>query len=578
VDAEVSSPPAASPEGAPSSQGHRPRPKAHEEGTTTTLRVGAAKLDTLVELSSDLVAHVFRTEGHATLARRLASRLLEAEHTSPHLRADPELREVLRQARQLSAQLVDFAGESLRLSDELQSAMRSLAMVRIDGLATVLKRSVREVCSASGTSASLRLVGGHTEVDRAMLEGLRDPLVHLVRNAVAHGVEPPEERRLAGKPEAGSVEVEARSMGPWVDVVVRDDGRGIDLQQVRTRALEAGVASPGQLDEMGESELLDLLFRGGISTATEVTEYAGRGVGLDVVRTHLRKLGGEASLSSTHGQGAQVRLRVPLTRLTTTGVLVQIGEQAYAVPTADVERTLKIDIQDIKQVNGAEVISVEDQLVRVVHGGAAVCNSAATATGRFAVIIGDGPRRRALTVDEVLGQRELLLQPLCWNLEAAPAIAGSTVLDAGDVVLVLDAHALARIGQTVRSAQRPARRTPRLLVVDDSATSRTLERNILRAAGYEVLTAVTGTEATQTLTSEQIDLVISDVEMPQMDGLELTRWIRSHDDLGALPVVLVTSLGSESQKLQGAEAGADAYIVKGEFEQDELLRTVARLL
>lgn len=578
----------ASPEAAPDPQpGDTPMESTHPETPTTeardsredTIRVATDKVDALMGLASEFVSLVFRTERHGTLTRRLAGQLLKIQQSRPELKTDPEVREALRASRALLRELVDHANDSLAISEELQGSVRSLRMVRFDGLKPLLNRSIREASQTTGRNASLSIIGGDTEVDRAILEQLRDPLIHLVRNAVGHGIEDPDARIAAGKPETGRLELVARTSGPWVEVLVRDDGCGVDVEQVRSRAIEKKIVTPDELNASGPDEVLDLLFEAGLSTVDEVTELSGRGVGLDVVRSRMVRLGGRSTLTSTPGAGTEVTLRVPLTRLTTNGILVRVGRQTYALPTGEVERTLSVGSDDVSLADGAEVIRISDRLVRIVPLAEIIGASADEAAQKPAVVITDGMRRRALLVDEVLGQREYIVQPLAWNLEGAPLVSGTTVVDGGSVVPVLNSHVL--MGSVSKSGgwrTTQEIRQFRLLVVDDSATSRTLERNILKTAGYDVLTAVDGEEALKILKSEDIDLVVSDVEMPLLDGFELTSRIRGNAAFEKTPVILVTSLGSEEDKAKGAEAGADAYIVKGAFDQDELLKTVGRLL
>jgi two-component system chemotaxis sensor kinase CheA len=544
-----------------------------------TLRVGADKLETMMGLSSELASHVFQSEGHGNLAKKLVAGLGLAMQQSPQLRESPGLQEAYQVSRDLLRDLLDHATEALRLSDELQSSVRALRMVRIEGLRTILNRAVREACAATGRRAELKIQGSDTGVDRVVQEQLRDPLVHILRNAIAHGIEPPEERVEAGKSEAGQILLNASSTGPWVSIVVSDDGRGINVEKARARALEAGLVNRQELAELAEGQVIELLFRAGLSTTDVITELAGRGVGLDVVRSRLAELGGDASIATTPGQGTSITLRVPLTRLTTSGVLVRVGRQLFAAPTTEVERTLQISRDKLVVADGTEMVSVEGQLVRIDMLATVLGQAQVDFEERPAIVLTDGIRRRAFLVDEVCGQREYIAQPLSWNLQGAPGLAGSTVLDGGSLVLILDTRDLigARRQSSAWTEERSVRQF-RLLVVDDSATSRTLERNILRSAGYDVTTATDGEEAWTALKKEPFDLVVSDIEMPRLNGFELTKRIRSDKELEHLPVILVTSLGSEEHKRMGAECGADTYIVKGAFDQEELLGSVARLL
>ncbi|MCP4899678.1 MAG: hypothetical protein GY906_22150, partial [bacterium] len=300
---------------------------------SSTLRVDTEKVETLLGLSSEFVSLVFQAEGQASHARHLSERLPLLVHNHPELSGDPQFRELERMARELGRTLVDHSASALRVSDELQSSVRTLRMVRIEGLRTLLNRSLREACRDTGRDAVLKISGGNTEVDRAVLEQLRDPLVHLLRNAVAHGIEPPDERRTAGKSQKATVELSARSAGSWVEISVADDGRGIDATRVRSRALELKNATQQELETVDDSAALNFLFEPGFSTAEEVSELAGRGVGLDIVKSHLMRLGGEASIESQPGAGTQVLLRVPLTRLTTSGIIIRVGDQLFALST-----------------------------------------------------------------------------------------------------------------------------------------------------------------------------------------------------------------------------------------------------
>jgi two-component system chemotaxis sensor kinase CheA len=544
-----------------------------------TVRVGADRIDTLLGLTSELATQLFQLEGSTTLAKQASSQIEQASEAHPQLGSDTCFRETRMLLTELVRRLGEQTASTLRVSEELQGSVRALRMIRVDGLRSLLNRSLRDACSSTGRSASLRLTGGDTEVDRAVLEELRDPLVHLLRNAVAHGIEPADERATDGKETDGTVVLSARSAGPWVEISVGDDGRGIDPAAVRARAVASDTITIREAREMSDEQVLDLLFLPGLSTAEGVTELAGRGVGLDVVRSHVARLGGTVTITSTKDAGTHVTLRLPLTRLTTSGILVRLGEQLFAVPARDVERTVLVRRAEVATADGDSVVEIGGMWTCLASLADLLGYQEVDGAERPALVVHDGPRRRAILVDEVLGQREYLAQQLPWNLSGAPALSGCAVIEGSQVVIVLDSSELIGSRRSSEAWTSPHEiRQRRLLVVDDSATSRTLEYNILKAAGYDVLTAINGEQALQVLREHDIDLVISDVEMPIMNGLELVRQLRQRPELEHLPVVLVTSMGSDDDRQNGAEAGADAYIVKGAFDQDELLQTVARLL
>ena len=555
----------------------RPRPIGE------TLRVGVGRLDALMGLTSEVVGEVFRAEERSEMATRMAAMISGLLTSRPELKADQAVIEIAHLGRELRQFSRNGSVRMAQLSEQLQDSVRKLRMVRIDSLVGPLNRAVREAVKISGHRAELRVEGGETEVDRAVLDRLRDPLIHLIRNAVGHGIEAPEERLETAKNEIGLIRLEARSAGAWVEISVSDDGGGIDRAEIRRWAAKTGSATPEEISDFDEEEVLEILLRPGFTTVGSVTELAGRGVGLDVVRTNVVESGGEVLISSTLGQGSVFVLRVPLTRLTTKGVLVRLGEQYFAAPIADVERTLQVSTSEIATVDGVEVVSVDGSLTPVARLGALLGAPSNGAEILPAVVLFDGQRRRALLVDEVFGEREFIVQPLSWNLEGMTGLAGSTVMDRGRVVLVLDSRHLISAtssvdGVTSAIFDHSGTRRYQVLVVDDSVTSRTLEKNILSTAGYDVLAAVNGLEALDLIAENEVDLAVVDIEMPEMDGLELTRRVRGTEGISDLPVILVTSLGSEEDKRRGAEAGADAYIVKGDFDQEELLRAVSRLL
>jgi two-component system chemotaxis sensor kinase CheA len=564
-----------------------PEAKPAELGDRTseqTLRVGVEKLDALMGLATEFVTEVFRAKRRSESGWKLAVNIANLLRNRPELRADPDVAAIASLGKNLRRDLLDAGERISRISEQLQDSVRVMRMVRIDGLKSSLNRSLREATRLYGNRARLEIRGAETEVDRAILALLRDPLTHLIRNTVAHGIEAPEERRAAGKDEVGKVVLDAHSAGSWVEITVVDDGRGIDPDRIRKHAVSTGIATADEITGLSDAEALELVTRPGFSTVESVNELAGRGVGLDVVRSNLAEIGGGVRIQSRIGEGTRVTLRVPLTRLTTKGIVVRLGRQLFASPVGDVERTLIIDRNDIRTVDGIDVVAVEGRNLPVSHLGVMLAIPAEAVDHPPALVLGTGERSRVVLVDEVLGERELIIRPLSWNLRGAFGLAGNSVIEGDQIVLVLDSHELVQTEKSFASSTELGDRQDdeatanRILVVDDSATTRTLEVNILRAAGYEVSSAVDGVEAYSMLGRETFDLAVVDVQMPEMDGLELTRKIRGTTALKHLPVVLVTALGDEADKRRGAEAGADAYIVKGDFDQDELLRVIARLI
>jgi two-component system, chemotaxis family, sensor kinase CheA len=446
-----------------------------------------------------------------------------------------------------------------------------------------LARLVRDLEKSTGKDVDLSVEGRHVELDRSILEELRDPLLHLVRNAMDHGLEPLAARRAAGKAPRGRLTVGAALHGARVHVHVEDDGCGLDLAAIRKQAERRGLSfRDGQ-------ELAHAIFLPGFSTSPVPTELSGRGVGLDVVKTRIEALGGSIALSSVSGLGTRFVLDIPLTLATRRAVLVKAGGQTYALPSASAERMLRVGPENLRSVEGREVLVAAETPMPVTTLtealGGRVTDLPGGAKLKVVVLQAEG-RRAAFVVDEFLAEREIVHKRLGARLRRLRHVSGATLLPDGRVALILSAASLLRTAfgttptQSISAAMvgaAPVARK-RLLVVDDSVTTRTLEASILEAAGYEVSTAADGAEAWQALQDRGADLVVADVEMPRMDGVALTEAIRASKRFRDLPVVLVTALESDKDKARGMEAGADAYLVKSSFDQRHLLETIGQLL
>jgi two-component system chemotaxis sensor kinase CheA len=416
---------------------------------------------------------------------------------------------------------------------------------------------------------------------------LADPLRHLVRNAVDHGVEPPARRREAGKPPAGRVTIAAVLRGSQVEVVVADDGRGLDLdalrQQARKRRLPEGVS---------DAELARLVFLPGFSTVRLITDVSGRGVGLDVVKSRLESLHGTVDLSFAPGQGTRFTLAVPLTLTTLRVLLVGAAGQTFALASTNVQRLVRVEPGHLRFVEGREMLALGGPPLPVASlaGTLGLTGTAPPhANGKApAVVVKAGTLTAAFLVDELVNEQEVLIKNLGARVRRVRHLSGATILPSGQVALVLNAAALIRtalerapaegIAATLARAAPAGAAKKRILVVDDSVTTRTLEKSILEAAGYEVTAAADGAAAWQLLQERGADLVVSDVEMPRLDGFALTEAIRGSRRFRELPVVLVTGRESEQDQARGIEVGADAYLVKSAFDQTNLLQTIAQLL
>ncbi|MFL6139538.1 MAG: response regulator [Frankiaceae bacterium] len=500
--------------------------------------------------------------------------------------------------RFVSAQ--DALQESVRSMRELVEAERSLvARVRDDamGLAMVpvrrvlagLPRIARDVAAATGKDVRLELLGAGVELDKQVLDGIADALKHLVINAVDHGCEPVEARRAAGKPGQATVRVSARSSGGTVVLEVADDGGGIDEGRVRAKAAEAGLLPPDST--ASGPALWQLLFVPAFSTAGSVTETSGRGVGLDVVQSAVEELGGSVIVASAPGRGTTFTLTLPVTLGVLRCLVARVGDELYAIPVPSVVESLSLREAEIHELAGAPVVVRHGQTLPLLDLGAAL-GAAGERAPRSALVARHGDRQLAWAVDRLEGELELVVKELGPFLGRLPLVTGATIDGDGSVVCLLDLRELAEQGigaggqEAGRAAlgtsgiepERRGARPLRVLVVEDSVGVRELERVILEGAGYEVVTAVDGLDGASRLGAQPADLVLTDVEMPGMDGFTLTRTIRRTKGWEQVPIVIMTSCGDESDQRAGLEAGASAYLLKQEFDQTSLVETVRRLV
>lgn len=493
------------------------------------------------------------------------------------------------------ARLERAAGHDQRrladMTDGLLQDVKDMQLLPFAALLELLPRLVRELAREQGKEVALAIHGGEIEIDRRILEELKDPLIHLLRNAVDHGIEPPEQRTAAGKPPQGAITLAITPQDSGkIEVVVADDGAGIDAERVKTAARRLGALSDEEAERLGESAALALAFRSGVSTSPIITDVSGRGLGLAIVREKIERLSGGIALESHRGAGTAFRLILPLTLATFRGVLVRAGGQLCVIPAVGIERVARVAGQDIRTVENRETVAIDGQAVSLVGLGEVLelprPRGEEQAAERIPVVVlGAGTARIAFRVDAVLGEQEVLVKPLGPQLARVRNVAGASVLGTGQVVPVLGVPDL--LQSAVRHAEAPAASAAAqpeaaaphsILVVEDSITSRALLKGILESAGYRVATATDGIDAYTALRTAAFDLVVSDVEMPRMDGFGLVARIRADKRLAELPVVLVTALESREHRERGIEVGANAYIVKSSFDQSNLLETIRRLI
>jgi two-component system chemotaxis sensor kinase CheA len=452
---------------------------------------------------------------------------------------------------------------------------------------------VRDLARQGGKEVEVVIQGGEIEIDRRILEEMKDPLIHIVRNCIEHGIEVPQERQRKHKPRHGTITIAvAPQNGGKVALLVSDDGVGIDVARLKSAAQKRGLVTPDDADTLDELETLALVFHSGVSTSPMMTEISGRGLGLAIVREKVENLGGAVSVETAHDVGTTFHMVLPRRLTTLRGVLVRVAEHLFVVPTTDVERVLRINHADIKTVENRQTLQVDGRAIALVRLAEALELSSQHTTstavdGLPAVVLAAAEQRLAFLVDAVLNEQELLVKRLGPQLIRVRNIAGATVLGTGQVVPVLN------VTDVLKSAIRAGAATPSsgataggreaagqksVLVVEDSVTTRMVLKSLLESAGYHVRTAVDGVDGLTQLRGGGIAIVISDVDMPRMNGFDLTAKIRGDKELADVPVVLMTGFASDADREHGMQVGADAYLVKGGFDKRDLSAVIERLI
>jgi two-component system, chemotaxis family, sensor histidine kinase and response regulator WspE len=453
-------------------------------------------------------------------------------------------------------------------------------------------RMVREVARELGKRVKFEVRGESTGVDRDILEKLEAPLNHLIRNALDHAIEPPDERKLAGKDATGLVRLEARHSAGMLQLTLTDDGRGVDPVRLRARIIARGLATPEMVDRLSEAELLEFLFLPGFSTKEAVTEISGRGVGLDVVQDMVKSVGGVVRIASRIGKGTRFTLQLPITMSVIRALLVRIAGEPYAFPLNRIDRIVRVPREEVRRLEGRPHFLLDGQLVGLVDAVQVLelPDSGAAVDPMPVVVVSDRNHRFGMIVDAFLGERDLDVRPLDPRLGKPPDINSASVLDDGWPVLIVDVEDLVRSIDNLlgnrrlkssagpSSTSRAKKAAKRILVVDDSITVRELERQLLEGRGYAVDVAVDGVDGWNAVRVGDYHLVISDVDMPRMDGIGLVRSIKQDPKLKSTPVVIVSYKDREEDRMRGLDAGADGYLTKSSFHDQTFLDAVADLI
>ncbi|EGK90176.1 hybrid sensor histidine kinase/response regulator [Microcoleus vaginatus PCC 9802] len=501
------------------------------------------------------------------------------------------------------------------IAEALESGIRTLRLLPLSTIFNLFPRTVRDLAKREGKEVALVIEGGETTADKRILEEMKDPLMHMIRNAIDHGIETVEERQKIGKPPVATLRIKGYNVASNIIIEVADDGRGLNLESIKQTAVKRNICTREQLAEMTDTQVQSLIFSPGFSTKKFVTEVSGRGVGLDVVRTNVEALKGSIQVESLPGKGCTFKLQISTSLATVNVLIVVVEDIPYALPVEFVDTAKQVSQSEIFAIEGKATILSNGQPLSVAHltdllelnhrqgwqrnrylrqeNGSEIMTKNpqeflnSTSSKMPCIVLKVGEERLGLLVDALIDEQDVVMKPQSQLLKRVRNVSGATILGTGEVCMVLNPHDLIKsVRQQVSSRRVSGARSPIetatrkqvILLAEDSIATRTQEKRILEGAGYEVVTAVDGLDAFHKLKTRNFDAVISDVQMPNLDGLALTVKIREQKEYSELPIILVTSLASDEDRKRGADAGANAYIPKGNFNQDVLIETLKRLV
>lgn len=525
---------------------------------------------------------VERLKALTTLSTALAAHASGGDHAGPLAAVRGLATELHARLERTSASLEAGIERVEQELGDVRDGSEHLRLVPARALLGTLKGAARDAAATLGKSVEVSLSGGSLRLDGHVLAPLRDALLHLVRNAVAHGIETPNERRAAGKPPAGAIRLAFTRLGTRVRLTCEDDGKGIDVEAVRQRLLARGLADPAELSALDRDQVLARLLSAGVSTTAETNQISGRGVGLDAVRAAVRQLQGEVALASESGRGTTVTLTVPVSLAAVRALVVEVGARTAAIPLDAVEQALRVEERHVRRSPAGDTIAHGGQVIPFLPLDRALRQSRQSAPRAAwpAVIVSAGTRRAAVAVDRLRGASEVVIRPLPPAVPVDPIVAGAFLDAEGNAELVLDAAGLLAAVEGSAGSTAPEAEPVRspVLVIDDSLTTRMLEQSILESAGYEVELAVSAEQGLEKARQREFGVFIVDVEMPGLSGFEFVELTRADPKLGRVPAILVSSRASNEDRQRGEAAGASAYVVKGDFDQNVLLGTIRRLL
>jgi two-component system chemotaxis sensor kinase CheA len=575
------------------------------------IRVPLSRVDKLLYLVGEVLINKMKVSAITTQAKSLSKLSKDAQKSISSLseamkkESSSQAREVTKLLGQCDAQMQRLRENNVKLYDhastlafhlepiidELQANMKKIRMLPLSAIFDGFPRMVRDIATQQGKEINLQISGEETELDKKVLDGIKPSLIHILRNCIDHGIEEPEVRTALGKQRVGTIKVSALHEADNVVITVEDDGRGMDIDQIKQTALKKQLATNDDLERMTDKEILNIVFMNGYSTSPVVTDVSGRGIGLDIVRRDITNLKGRVTLTTQKNGGSKFTLVLPLTIAIIQVLLVEVQGMIFALPMLPITESVKVKMDDVSTIEGRMAISLRGHTVPLVALNEVlelppVQEEKKKTDGETMVVIAASlDSRIGFVVDRIVGEEEVFIKSLGKHLGKVKNVSGAIIMPTGEVVIVLDmadliAHSALSLPEMTgkKGAPELKRKEKRILVVEDAFSTRELEKTILETRGYLVDTAVDGLDALDRITGTHYDLIVSDIEMPRMDGFELCKTLKKKEGYADIPFVMVTALQKEEDKRRGIEVGAAAYIVKSAFEQTGLLDTIERLV
>lgn len=589
-------------------------------GAIKTLRVDSGKLDTLVNQMNELTVNKIKTKKHLQELNEIGKEIEEWQknltkvlnylkyYDKKYAQTDPNESPNVFLTKQLLNIFADNNKKVQKISSNMTILQRTIQeddakmhltvdnlnnmvkSIRVLPLATVFHlfgRMVRDIAQEKNKKIDFEILGSETSTDKKIIEEIKTPLIHIIRNAIDHGIETPEERQVLGKNPVGKILLSARQANNKVIIEIIDDGRGINIAKLREKALQKGFLTEEELNSMSDEQITNIIFAPGFSTGDEITNISGRGIGLDVVQSKISQLNGNVKVISEINKGCCVQIELPTTMSILNAFLVQSADQTFAVPVETISTVLRKKINDIIVSNKKRSIIFKEETI-LLYDLADILNLEKTKCEKDKIsilILESNNKKMAICVDKILGEEEILHKKLSAPFYKLKNISGLTTLISGEICLILNIPEIIKTITSVKTSSSLTTRKPELdnsnfkiLLVDDSATTRTLEKNILKTAGYNIETAENPIEAFEQMKNAKFDLIISDVEMPEMNGLEFLEKIKTNEMYSDIPVIMLSSLSSEENTQRAMELGAEKYLIKSQFNQDELQETISKIL